>query len=220
MPEKASRGRSKQVKLPPPNMSLATPAKPEPKFSNKKIYIVVLLLAVGALLLAINKGWVIAALVNGRPIFRWQLNSILVSRFGQQTLEGLIGEMLIADAAATSGVNVSPAEIEAKQQEVVKGLGGNVKIEDLLRFQGMTKSDFDNQIRLQLMVEKLLSRDLVISDADIDNFIATSSATLTATEPGKLRDEARQAIISQKVSERLQTWFLELKDKAKITRFL
>ncbi|MEK7119905.1 MAG: hypothetical protein AAB889_05290, partial [Patescibacteria group bacterium] len=96
----------------------------------------------------------------------------------------------------------------------------NVNIDDLLKYQGMTKSDFENQIRMQLTVEKVLGRDLVITDTDIDNFIATNRATLVSTEAAALRQEAKNAITSQKVSEKLQPWFMELKDKAKILRFL
>ena len=73
---------------------------------------------------------------------------------------------------------------------------------------------------MQLTVEKLLGRDIQITEADIDNFIATNSATLTATEPAKLREEARNTIMSQKISEKLQPWFLEIKEKAKVFKFL
>ena len=171
-------------------------------------------------LLWVNKGMVVAAVVNGRPIFRWELNKILVSRFGTQTLEGMISERLVADAAASTGIQVSKDEVAAKTAEIVKSLGGGMSIEDLLKYQGMTKQDFENQIRLQMTVEKVLARDLTITEGDIDNFIATNRATLTATEAAGLRTEARAAIIGNHVNERLQPWFMELKDKAKILRFL
>ena len=171
-------------------------------------------------LLWVNKGMVVAAVVNGRPIFRWELNKTLVSRFGTQTLEGMISERLVADAAAASGIQVSKDEVGGKMAEIVKSLGGGMSIEDLLKYQGMTKQDFENQIRLQMTVEKVLARDLTITEGDIDNFIATNRATLTATEPAGLRVEARAAIIGNHVNEKLQSWFMELKDKAKILRFL
>ncbi|EKD85701.1 MAG: PpiC-type peptidyl-prolyl cis-trans isomerase [uncultured bacterium] len=190
---------------------------------NKKItarwIFIVLLVALIALFLT-NKGLLVAAIVNGKPVFRWELNNTLMSRFGEQTLEGIISERIIADAARSEGVEVGKTEVDSKIDEVVKGLGEDVKLEELLQFQGMTKTDFENQIRLQLTVEKLLGRDIQITEADIDNFIATNSATLTATEPAKLREEARNTIMSQKISEKLQPWFLEIKEKAKVFKFL
>ena len=189
------------------------------RFSSKTIYIVILVVGLAGLLLA-NKGLVVAAIVNGKPIFRWELNKTLVSRFGKQTLEGIISERLIADAAKKAGVVVSKADVEAKETEIVSGLAGDVKLEELLKLQGLTKEDFDNQIRLQLTVEKLLSRDIAVSEDDIDGFIATNRATLVATDEATLRVEARSALVNQKVSEKIQPWFTQLKDGAKILRFI
>lgn len=189
-----------------------------PRFSRR--WITVVLLVVLVALFLVNKGLLVAAVVNGRPIFRWELTNALMSRFGKQTLEGIISERIIADAAGREGVTVSKADVDSKIADVMKGLGADVKLEDVLQFQGMTKTDFENQIRLQLTVEKILGKDIQITESDIDNYIATNRATLVATEPGVLRQEARNTILSQKVSEKLQPWFLEIKEKAKIFRFL
>ncbi len=195
------------------NSEVSSPKK------SKLIYLVILVIALGLLFLT-NKGLLLAAVVDGRPIFRWELNKAMTSRFGKQTLENIISERLIATEAQKANVRVTQEEVSARELEVTKNLGENVKLEDLLKFQGMTKADFDSQIRLQMMVEKVLGKDISPTDADIDNFIATNSALLVATDPAALRVEARQAIMSQKIGEKLQPWFAELKEKAKILRFL
>ncbi len=179
---------------------------------------VLVLVLVG--LLAANKGWIVAAMVNGKPIYSWQLNKSLRNRFGQQTLEGMIGEVLIADQAKSAGVSVSQADIDAKQKEVLASLGADVKLDDLLKFQGLTKEDFINQLKLQLLVERLLTKDVTITDTDVANYIATNSATLTASDPAKLKEEARQAIKTSIVNEKLQTWFEEVRQNAKVLKFL
>lgn len=208
---------SKQVELPPTYMD--TPAvKRSKKIQWKVVVGVLVLLFIG--LLAANKGLIVAAVVNGKPIYTWQLNSAMRNRFGQQTLEGMIGEQLIADQAKTAGVMVTKQDVDAKQQEVLDSLGADVKLDDLLKFQGLTKADFINQLKLQLLVEKLLTKDLVITDADVQQYIATNAATLTATEPAKLKQEATQAIKASIVNEKLQTWFTEVRQKAKVLKFL
>lgn len=191
---------------------------PQKKNTPRWLIIGLLLLLVGYFL--VKKGYIVSAIVNGKPIFRWELTNALMSRFGKQTLEGIISERIIADEAARRGVAVGKTDVDAKVGEVVKGLGDNVKLEDMLQFQGMTRADFENQIRLQLTVEKILGKDIQITESDIDNYIATNRATLVATDPAKLRDEARNTMFNQKVSEKLQPWFLEIKDKAKVFRFL
>ena len=216
MPQKKSAAKS--VPVPPP---YETGPVAQPTMARRWWrYITIGLAVVLLLLFAANKGWLLAAAVNGKPIFSWQLNKQLRSRFGQQTLEGMIGEILIADEAKKSGVAVSQADLDAKQKEILSSVGPNVKLEDLLKFQGMTKEDFLQQLRLQLTVERLLTKDMTITEGDINNYIATNHATLTATDPAKLRDEARQAIISSAVNEKLQTWFTQVRQKANVMKFL
>lgn len=194
------------------------PVEP-PRRKFKLIYIFVIAIGL-TVLLFMNKGLIVAAIVNGKPIFRWSLNGVLVSRFGQQTLEGMISEQLIADAARDANIRVTQEEIDQKEIEIVGSLGNGVSLDELLKYQGMSKSDFDGQIKLQMTVQKLLGKDITITDSDIDNFIATNQATLRATEPAALKEEARAAILEQKVGEKIQPWFLELKQKAQILRFL
>jgi len=172
------------------------------------------------ILTAANKGWVVAAIVDGRPIFSWQLNSMLRTRYGQQTLEGMIGETLIAKEAKHVGVAITDEDIKAKQTEILSSLGTEVSLTDFLKFQGLSQADFNQQLKIQLTVERLLTRDLAITEHNIDNYIATNRAILTATEPAGLREEAKKAIISNTVSEKLQPWFLELRQKANVMKFL
>jgi len=200
---------------------IVTTVAPAParKLNTKVLYLVVALLALSALVLA-NKSLFLAAVVNGKPVFSWELNRVLVDRYGKQTLEGMISEKLIAGEAQKNNVVMNPAEVSTREEEIVKGLGGGMSLEEILKIQGLSKDEFDRQITLQLTVQKILGKDLTITNADIDNFIATNRATLVATEEASLRTEAKQAILDAHIGEKLQPWFNELKTKAKILRFL
>jgi len=199
------------------NPPIAPPVQPQlaTKRSRGKWWLLAILLI--ALYFLIG-GWPIVAIVNYRPIFRWQLNRLLFTRFGSQTLEQIISEQLISAEAAKQKISITQSEIDSKSQEIVQSLGENVSLDDMLKFQGMSKQDFESQLRLQLLVTKLLSRDLSLTDQDIDDYLVKNRELLSATEPGKLREQAKQALIDQKVSEKLQPWFLEIKEKAKIWR--
>ncbi len=190
-----------------------------PKFNTKLLYMAVGLLALLALVLA-NKSVFLAAVVGSKPVFSWELNRVLVDRYGKQTLEGMISEQLIANEAKKQNISVSSGDIKSREEEIVKGLGSGMPLEELLKIQGLSKEEFDRQITLQLTVQKILGKDLVITQDDIDMFIASNRATLVATEEASLRVEAKQAILDSKIGEKLQPWFNELKTKAKILRFL
>ncbi len=203
----------------PPQMNVPLPSMPVYRRLSWRMALVGLGVIL-VLLFIMNKGLLMAAVVDGTPIFSWQLNQTLRTRYGQQTLEGMIGEVLIAKEAKKAGVTVTDGEIKEKQKEILSSLGTEVNLEDFLKFQGMTESDFNQQLKIQLTVERLLTKNLTITDADVDNYIATNRATLTATEPAKLREEARQSIVNNTVSEKLQSWFLEIRQNSKVMKFL
>jgi foldase protein PrsA len=165
-------------------------------------------------------GTPVVSMVNGQPVFRWELANVLIQRYGRQTLQGMVTERLIAEEAKKSGVQITQADIDAKAKQILSNFGSAITVEDFLKFQGMEREDFDHQIKLQLTVEKLLSKDLHITEADVTNFIATNQAKLVATDPAALREEARNAIVEEKVSEQVQSWLEELKRKASIQQFL
>jgi parvulin-like peptidyl-prolyl isomerase len=212
--------RKKAVKkLPPENLMPMESPIPARRFPLMKAALVVVIVGLAAIFMS-NKGLLVAAMVNGRPIFRWQLNKAMASRFGAQTLDGMISQMLIDEEAKKAGITVAAADIAKKESDLVASLGGSVSLDDVLKYQGMTKTDFEDQLRLQLTVEKLLGKDITVTDADVNTYIASNQATLTATSEAGIRDEAKQAIFSEQINAKLQTWFSELKTKAKILRFL
>lgn len=216
---------SKTIQLPKNLPDLTLPQVKNPlsccdrSWSKTNTVVVILALIILALL-AVNRGLVFAAIVNGKPVFQLSLTKTLMSRYGQQTLESMITEQLINAEAKRVGVAVTQKDIDAKEEEILKSFGGNVTMDEVLKFQGMTKPDFDAQIKLQMLLMKLVGKNVIITDGDIKQYIATNSATLVATEEAALKSEAREAILSQKVAEQIQPWFTELKNKAKILRFV
>jgi foldase protein PrsA len=181
--------------------------------------IAVLVIAL-VVLFAAKNGWIVAAVVNGMPIFRWDLTTVLTNRYGQQTLDSMVTEKLITAEAEKANVSVSQTDIDARAKEILSSFGSNLTIDDFLRLQGMKRSDFDNQIKLQIEVQRLLTKGLSISDNDIEGYIASNHATLVATDPAKLKEEARQAILDQKVSEQFDSWLQALRQKSSVQKFL
>lgn len=216
MPRKTTK--KKTVTLPPEDLMPLAP-QPARSFPLKKVALVVIILGLAAVFMS-NKGLLVAAMVNNRPIFRWQLNKVMTARFGAQTLDSMISQALIDEEARKAGVTVAGSDIAKKESDLIASLGGSVSIDDVLKYQGMTKADFEDQLRLQLTVEKLLGKDITITDADVAAYIASNQATLTATDEAGLKEEARQAIFSQEINAKLQTWFTEIKSKANVLRFL
>jgi len=171
-------------------------------------------------LLAINRGLIVAAIVNNKPIFRSTVNHSLVARYGTQTLENMITEQLIKDEAKKLNITVTNEEIDAEQKKILASFGGNVTLEEILSYQGMTKEDFNQQIRLQMLLTKIIGKDITITDDEITKYITDNPSTLVATDSEGMKKEAQEALLTQKVSEQLQTWYATLKEKSKVYRLM
>lgn len=211
----------------PEESSFAEQTEVQPEINPKKrqfpsLTTITIFLLLGILLgiLIAYQGMPIAAIVNGQPIFRWEVANMLFQRYGQQSLQGIITERLIAAEAQKSGVSVTQSDIDEKAKQILSSFGSSMSVDDFLKFQGMEKKDFDNQIKLQLTVEKLLGKDLNITEQDVTNYIASNQAILVATDPAKLREEAANALRDEQIGEKVQTWLQEIKAKASIKSFL
>lgn len=212
---------SSKIEVTPTPFVLEEPmiAKPKTKSPRYTLFIFVLLVGLLIGLVVAYGGTPVMALLNGQPIFRWEAAGVLFQRYGQQTMEGMITERLVTDEAKKENVTVSQSEIDVKEKDILKNFGSNMSVDEFLKFQGMQKADFDNQIKLQLIVQKILGKNIAISNIDIDNYIASNGASLTSTNPATLRDEAQSALFDEKISEKLQTWLQEIKAKATVQRF-
>lgn len=204
----------------PDQTPIELPPTPKQNKSLQNLVILGLLVLAVAGLYLYRSGYLVAATVNGSPIYRSQLNKLLMDKFGQQSLEMLITEKLIDTEAKNKNVDITEADIAKRRDEMLARIGGGVSLEDLLSFQGMTKDEFNKQVKLQLTVERILEKDIKITDAEIKQFISTSSARLKATQEAQLREEARQIILENRIGEKITSWFNDLKQKAAIKKFI
>ncbi len=191
-----------------------------PKRISKKNIILLVLLLVFALLWKF-RGNFIAAMVNGQPISRWQLNDQLVKKFGGQVLENIINERLILAAARQKGIFVKSEEIDSRTKEIETRLSGKMSLDDALKAQGLTRDDFKKQLEIQLSIEKMFEKESTISGADIDDYVSKNSQSFkNATNPAEVRREVNSMLRQQKINDLFEKWFAEIQKSAKITKFL
>ncbi len=190
------------------------------KIIKKHLVFLAVLIVLAAVLGYFFRDRFLAAFVNGKPIFRYKLNKLLIKNSGKEALESLIVENLINDEIKKSKVTVTEEKIDEEIKKISGSLTGGMKLEDALSLQGISLADFRNQLRMRLQVNKILEKDIVVSEEEIDKFIKENDKTLTATTAADKRTEAKQMIEERKIGEKIQAWINELLSKAKITRFL
>ncbi len=188
---------------------LATPKVSLPKVDRKKIVTGLIVIAV-LVLLYLFKGLFVAAMVNGRPITRFAVISELEKQDGGSVLQSLVTKELINEEAKKSSVVVTKEQIDAeiaKIEDSIKAQGQT--LDEALATQGWTRTDLENQIRTQLIVEAILADKVTVAEQEIDDYIKANKST----EP---RESISQLLRQQKLMTEYQTWIQELLAKAKV----
>lgn len=189
------------------------------RISAKNILLISILVVVG--LAWQFKSNFIAAMVNGQPISRWQLNDRLVKKFGDQTLDSIVNERLILAAARQKGIFVKSEEIESKVKQIEARLDGKISLDDALKAQGLTKDDFRKELEIQVSIEKLFEKDATVSSNEIDDYMKKNSqAYKSASDPAAVNQEIKSILAQQKINDLFEKWFADIQKNAKVTKFL
>lgn len=193
---------------------------PSFKFNRKLKFILGTVLVLAFLYLI--RSLIFAAWVNTRPIFRWSLVRELEKQGGQSVINNLIEKSLIFQEAARSKIRITDEDLNnelKKVEDLVKAQG--LSLEEALAFRGQNKNDLREQIKLQKIVESLLSARISVSDEEIKNFFQENKSLF---EKGatleKVKDQVRDQLLQVKLNEEYRKWIDELKAKAKIFYFV
>ena len=93
--------------------------------------------------------------------------------FKQRLLDTLINQKLIEQAAKQKGINVSDADIQKQIDQLRGGFKDQTQFEAALKSAGMTVDTLKDQIRQQLVTNKLmetLAANQTVSDAEIKTY--------------------------------------------------
>ena len=162
----------------------------------------------------------IAGMVNGEPIFRFQLSQRLNSQYGRTVLQDLIVEKLIYQEAKTRKISLSPEEFSSAIEKLEKQLGEGTKIESVLALQGIDKTTFEQQLRLQLLVRKIMESRISISETEITDYIKENKAQMEVTSEADLSAEAKNSLLDEKISAEINPWISTLLEKSRISRLV
>lgn len=190
-------------------------------FKTRKFLMLLFLILVGGILFYF-KGLFIVATVNGQPVTRIALIQELEKRNGKQMLSSLITQILIQQEAQKLNISVSQKEIEdavKKAEESLKKQGQN--LDSALAIRGLTRNDFITQIKFQKLFEKILAKDIKVTDKEVSDYIEKNKDSIpTDLKPEEATASVRQRLEQQKLEPKVQSWIQNLQSKAKINYFI
>ena len=140
----------------------------------------------------------VAARVNGDPISLTTLNNQLeqlkkqypnmftgadaegrLLDFKQRLLDNLINQKLVEQAARDKGIKVSDDDVKKKLDDLRAGFKDDAQYEQALKAAGLDKDTVGEQIRQNMITEKLIASlvsDTKVSDADIKAYYDKNKA--------------------------------------------
>lgn len=163
-----------------------------------------------------SQGFIVAAKVNGESISRLSVIRELESQAGAGVLDNLISNILIEQAATEAGIMITEAEIETELSMIeaqISEQGGT--LDGVLAQQGLTRETLSKQIRTQKMLESLLESDVVVTDAEIDAFLADNGPVPEGQQEA-VRVQVAEQLKSQKLTTAAQSYVTGLRTQANI----
>jgi foldase protein PrsA len=132
-----------------------------------------------------------------------------------------VRDALIEQEAKKENVTVSDKEVN----DEITTLQDNLKkqgqtLDDVLATQGMTQDDLKGLIRLNKLVQKMVGKNIKVSDQEITDYINKNKASLPNTDQATLRSQVKSQLVQQKTNEAIQSWLANLQSKANITYFV
>lgn len=168
------------------------------------------------------RGFLVAAVVNGKPISRISLIKELERQGGKAALDSLVTEALIEGEARKQGISVLPKEVDEEVAKIEQQLAEQGQdLNQVLVAQGMDRTDLAKQVRLQKLVEQIVGSEVAANEEEITKYLEDYGSYLSQdlSEEEK-RARAKEQVEQQKLSEKFYAWLTEAKEKAKINYFV
>lgn len=187
-------------------------------FLNKRNIILALAVVLVLAILALLKNQFIVVSVNGESINRLTLIRELEKQAGKKVLEGLVTNTLMLQEAKKRNITITDNELNAE----IKNIDENLKkrgqsLDQVLTLQSLTIDKVKDQIKLNLIMKKLLSDKISVSDKDVSDYIEKNSKLIPqGANPDDTKNQVRQQLEQQKLQEEGQELIKSLQDKAKI----
>lgn len=162
-----------------------------------------------------NKGFIVAGTVNGELITTPEFYGKLVANNGQEVFDSTVREVLINQEAKKKGIEVTQAEIDEEIAGLEKRLGGKENLENALQQSNTSREKLVEQIKIQLLVEKILGDQIEVTDKEIEQYKKENKETTA----GQSNDDIREILKSNKLSEKFGPWYQEIREKAQVNRY-
>lgn len=184
-------------------------------------FLTIALVVVGIALLTYKIGpWFVPAIVNNRPVTRFEIWSRMEKSFGDQTLDDIVNEYTLDSAIKKLGAKVDQGKIDEQLAELetqFESLGG---LDAALEQRGLTRADLEKQIFTQLAVEEVLKDKIVPTEEEVRAYYDDNSETIYVDKDFEdVETEIISAVRDSKLRDAFLEWFAQVEEETKVTNF-
>lgn len=189
---------------------------------NRRSLVIAIIVILIAAIVFFGKGLFIAATVNGQPVSRIAIIRDLEAQSGKATLDSIITRTLVFQEANKKNITVSDKDIDneiSKIQKQFQAQGQN--LDALLATQGLSKEKFRDEVRVQLLVTKILGDQAKVTDKEFADFLVKNQDLINNEKDQEAAKKSlRQQMEQQKLAQKYQEWIANVKKNAKINYFV
>lgn len=136
------------------------------------------------LIALLTLGWIYGrgntvATINGKAISRQNFYKALEEQNGSQILGELILKSLVEQQAKHEGVKVSSEELDEEIMSIQQRFQNEYQFQLALIQYGMTFEQFKEETRYGLLLEKLRTKDIIVSDKEVQEYYEANKESYT-----------------------------------------
>lgn len=199
-----------------------TPSTMPPKNSGLSPKVLTIsLVVIGLALLTYKLGpWLVPAVVDKRPVTRFEIWKRLEDSYGEQTLDDIVNEYTLEAVIDDSGVKVADDKVKEQLDTLETQFASLGGLDEALSQRGLSREDLEKQIKTQLAVEELLADQVVPSEQEIQDYYDTNKEVLyTDKELDEVKEEIKSALRETKLRDAFLEWFAGKKEDIQVKNF-
>ena len=226
--KKASTKKKIKFVLKKPDFSKLKDAKFQPILKNVGLVLIIVgsFAAIDLLVQYLNNDYSVAV-VNGVRVSESKWHKQMENTYGEATAEQLIEEEIIRQEAEKADVTVTEEEVDTRVQEIVDSIGGDDAFQTALEANNLTLAELQDQIELDILMQKLLEPSLEYSEDEVKAFFEQYSDVIFPEETAALEEgeklnyddyktETEEVYTQQQVQTESTSWLTEKKTEYRI----
>lgn len=168
------------------------------------------------------RGLFLAGTVNSTPITRYELNSKLVSQYGQKALDELVNEKLLAAEIKKNQITVTDEEVKTEVDKLVMQYGGEESYKAALEQFNLTEEKAKDSIKQSLSFKKLVEKTtkIEISDEAVKKNFEDNKKAYDGKKFEEVSASIKDSLYQQELFTKSQEMFTKIRQEAKINTYI